>query len=91
MFAEAVQEMLVQYHHGAIHLFPAIPDAFKREGCAFSGLRIDRNITVSASYKNGKIECNISNAGKARKIEICHNRSYMIDLACGENSIIINV
>ncbi|MBQ7372524.1 MAG: glycoside hydrolase family 95 protein [Blautia sp.] len=49
-----IGEMLLQSHDHCIHILPALPDAWKREG-SFQGLLARGNITVDAQWKQGKI------------------------------------
>ena len=70
MFAEAVQEMLMQYHHGILRLFPAIPKTWQEEGCSFRGFYLNKDIIVGASLTNNKIECTIENKGEAQELPI---------------------
>ena len=52
-FAAGVQEMLIQSHTGIIHIFPAIPAAWKN--ASFSTLRTVGAFLVSAEQKDGKV------------------------------------
>lgn len=70
MLAEAVQEMLMQYHHGILRLFPATPKTWEEQGCSFKGFYLDKDVQVSASLTSGKIECNIENNGEAKELKV---------------------
>ena len=48
--ADALQEMLFQMQDQEIHLFPAIPDHWKKQEIAFSGFRGYEGIVVSAKW-----------------------------------------
>ncbi len=50
----AIAEMLIQSHEGMISILPALPDNIK-DG-SFKGLRARGNVTVSASWGDGKLE-----------------------------------
>lgn len=52
--ASALQEMLLQSHTGVIHIFPALPESW--QDASFQNLRAMGAFTVSADYKNGKIQ-----------------------------------
>lgn len=54
MFAEAVQEMLMQCHDGVIRVFPAVPAEWLQD-CSFDGLLAYGNVKVSAVAKDGAI------------------------------------
>lgn len=53
-FAAGVQEMLMQSHTGVVHLFPAIPKAWKK--ASFENLRARGAFLISAKMKNGQVE-----------------------------------
>jgi alpha-L-fucosidase 2 len=53
-FASAVQEMLLQSHHGVIEVFPAIPDAW--QDASFHQLRAEGAFVISAIKENGKVK-----------------------------------
>ena len=88
IFADALQEMLMQYHHGILRLFPAIPKTWKEQGCSFKGFYLNKDVKVNASLKNGKIECNIENNGEARALQVVvFDRLRTVYLQSGKNSI----
>lgn len=53
-FAAGLQEMLIQSHTGTVHIFPAIPKAWKTVG--FSRLRTEGAFLISAQMEAGKVE-----------------------------------
>ena len=53
--AAAFAEMLVQSHNGKIELLPALPDAEACQNGSFAGIRARGGVTVSATWKNGRI------------------------------------
>ena len=55
-FCDALQEMLLQEHCGYIHVFPALPDEWKKKTISFARLRSYGGIEVSATMENGVIK-----------------------------------
>ncbi len=53
-FASAVQEMLLQSHHGVINVFPAIPNHWNN--VSFNNLRAEGAFIISAKKENGKVK-----------------------------------
>ncbi|MBM1105695.1 hypothetical protein JQC67_06025 [Aurantibacter crassamenti] len=51
-FAAAVQEMLLQSHTGIVHIFPAIPEEWKK--ISFDKLRTEGAFLISATLEKGK-------------------------------------
>jgi alpha-L-fucosidase 2 len=51
-YCDALQEMLLQEHQGYIHLFPALPDEWKKQ-VSFKKLRSYGGVLISAEMKNG--------------------------------------
>jgi alpha-L-fucosidase 2 len=89
MLAEAVDEMLMQYHHKKLRLFPAVPESWKvGEGCAFCGFKINSTLSVSASLRDGKINCVIENLGEECTLDVvCFGKIYSVRLNCGTNEL----
>jgi alpha-L-fucosidase 2 len=71
-FVNALQEMLLQSHDGVIRLFPAIPHRWKE--AAFENLRAEGAYLVSASYRDGRLQCAKieSEAGGKVRIRLQH-------------------
>ncbi len=55
-YCDALQEMLLQEHQGYLHLFPAIPDAWKTREVSFEYLRSYGGVLVSAKMRNGFLQ-----------------------------------
>lgn len=53
--ADALQEMLFQMDGGVIHLFPAIPKAWREQDVSFEKLRGEQGLLVSAKMRQGKV------------------------------------
>ena len=71
-----VTEMLLQSQTGAIHLLPALPDAWKSGSLA--GIRTRGNFTVDLQWKDGKLtEANILSGSGAPCTIICSNIGTM--------------
>ena len=89
MLAEAVQEMLMQYHHGILRLFPAIPKTWQEEGCSFKGFYLNKDIKVSAALGNGKIECIIENTIDGQELQVlAFGKLKTVCLQKGQNILI---
>lgn len=85
MYAEAIGEMLMQYHHEVLRLFPAIPKEWGC-GCSFRGFAIDANTHISASVCDGVIECEITvDTERALQIE-AFGVVHTVKLCAGKNS-----
>lgn len=55
-FCDALHEMLLQDHAGYMHLFPAIPDEWKKREVLFKNLRSRGGVLVDAEFKNGNLK-----------------------------------
>lgn len=53
-YCDALQEMLLQEHQGYLHLFPTIPDEWKKAKLSFKKLRSYGGVEVSARCDFGK-------------------------------------
>ena len=53
--ADAIQEMLMQCYDGAIRVFPAIPQAWREDGCEFEGLLSFGGVKVSAAMADERV------------------------------------
>ncbi len=51
----AIQEMLIHTTRGVLHVFPAVPKAWKKE-VSFAKMRAEGALLVSAAMRNGRIE-----------------------------------
>ncbi|MBL4934608.1 glycoside hydrolase N-terminal domain-containing protein [Clostridium sp. YIM B02515] len=54
--ADALQEMLLQTNSGVIRVFPAVPDAWKKEGVSFRNFRGENGVLISSEMKNEEVK-----------------------------------
>ncbi|MBP1988648.1 glycosyl hydrolase family 95 catalytic domain-containing protein [Paenibacillus eucommiae] len=54
--ADSLQEMLLQSSDGILHVFPAIPKRWSRQGAAFTTLRGEMGVLVSARMADEKLQ-----------------------------------
>ncbi len=86
MYADALQEMLLQYHHDILRLFPAVPEEWIKQGCSFNDFYLCKDIKVDAEVKEGKIVCEIENFGETKNLDIyVFKRLETIQLKKGKN------
>ena len=86
MYAEAIGEMLMQYHHGVLRLFPAIPNEWRGD-CSFRGFMLDANTYVCASHKGDVIECEIVNTAEEKEMTVfVFGGEHHVTLKSGTNS-----
>ena len=75
-FAAGLQEMLLQSHTGIVHIFPAIPSAWKN--ASFDSFRAEGAFLVSSTLKNGVVNKLIFQSEKGGLLKI---KSPFIDNA----------
>lgn len=85
LFADAMQEMCMQYYNDILRLFPAIPEDWARDGLAFHGFRINKDVIVSASIAGDEINCEIECKNISSILIYCFNQVYKKDLIKGKN------
>ena len=89
MFAEAIDEMLMQYHHGILRLFPALPKAWE-SGCSFNGFAINSDVRVGASISSSLIECEIVSEKECELTLEAFGEVYKVNLLAGVNKLKFN-
>ncbi|MFZ4695430.1 MAG: glycosyl hydrolase family 95 catalytic domain-containing protein [Verrucomicrobiia bacterium] len=74
----AMQEMLLQSHHGIIRLLPALPSAW-RNG-EFRGFRAEEGFEVSAKWSAGQLRSAtiLSRLGQPCRVKVPRGRSYAL-------------
>ena len=55
-YADALQEMMLSCSDGVLRVFPALPEAWRQQGCEFAGLLSYGGVEVSASIRAGKVQ-----------------------------------
>jgi alpha-L-fucosidase 2 len=65
----AMTEMLMQSHAGEIHLLPAIPKSWAKEG-SFSGLRARGGFSVDCEWKDGKVSSYRIRSAKPETVKV---------------------
>lgn len=70
-----IAEMLIQSHAGFIHLIPAIPDLWKKQG-KVSGLKARGNFTVDMEWKDGKVTGYSVSSPQAQKVKVKVNGEF---------------
>ncbi len=72
-FCDALQEMLLQEHLGYIHLFPAIPTAWREKKISFRHLRSYDGVLVSAEACEGVIRAFSLRSEKPVSVRVKNN------------------
>ncbi len=92
-YCDALQEMLLQEHQGALHLFPAVPAEWNEKNISFTKLRSYGGVLVSAKRKKGILTEVILYAPKEMRLCIKNtfgtDRVRMFDKA-GEHAVTVN-
>lgn len=85
-YCDALQEMLLQDHQGYLDLFPAIPDAWKKQKVSFKNFRSYGGVLVNAELEKGvmkKISLSIP-----RKMNVKIKNPFDTDKICVERGAI---
>ncbi len=69
-YCDALQEMLMQEHQGYLHLFPAIPEEWKRREISFEKLRTYDGLIISAKAEGGFTTKLVIESMKSTKIRV---------------------
>ncbi|KOH44866.1 glycoside hydrolase [Sunxiuqinia dokdonensis] len=64
-----IAEMLIQSHAGFIHLLPAIPEHWQKEG-KVSGLKARGNFTVDFEWRNGRVTDFTISSPTSQKVKV---------------------
>ena len=86
-FCDALQEMLLQEHQGYIHLFPAVPEDWKKRKIAFQDLRSYGGVLVSAQMFGGQLQKIILKTSTEK--DVCVKNTFGCDrilLQTGKNA-----
>lgn len=100
-FCDALQEMLMQEHQGYLHLFPAIPNAWKGRKIGFERLRSYGGVLVSATAFEGflqqvtlelpePMELRLKNTFNRTELSICSAKGNQT-LLCEEDMIVLSL
>lgn len=91
MFAESVQEMLMQCYDGVIRVFPAVPEEWL-QNCSFEGFLAFGNVKVSASARDGapqKVTLTARRNGPARIFNPFTQTVETYPLSAGESVTLV--
>lgn len=100
-FCDALQEMLMQEHQGYLHLFPAIPNAWKGRKIGFERLRSYGGVLVSATAFEGflqqvtlqlpkPMELRLKNTFNRTVLSICSAKGNQT-LLCEDDMIVLSL
>ncbi len=79
----AIAEMLLQSQDGAIHLLPALPDAWK-EG-AVTGLCARGDFVINITWKDGKLVSAVIRSNAGLPCRVCyHGKTIELKIRKGE-------
>lgn len=90
MFAEAIQEMLMQCYDDVIRVFPAVPEEWMQD-CSFNGFLAFGNVKVSAVAKNGAVESVTLFARRDGDVKVLNpftNQIQILPMKKGETKIL---
>ncbi len=84
-YCDAIHNMLIQDHLGYSELFACVPDDWKEKKISFDNLRSLGGVTVSATYRSGKIVRLILNSERKTVVKIKDNYGLSALLSsCGQ-------
>jgi alpha-L-fucosidase 2 len=82
-----IAEMLLQSHHGEVHLLPALPSAWGTG--SVRGLRARGGYTVDVRWRDGRLIDAVITAGRAGKVRVRYGQSSADQAVAGGQSVTV--